>query len=102
MKPGSSLRVSQSVLLSFLSILLTFGAPSRAQGNGHNERDHAKVVGGYFEEWGIYYAGYNVANLQQNGVAEKLTHLTYAPTRGRSIAISPGTVAKTMAAGLRP
>jgi chitinase len=78
MKPGSSLRVSQSVLLSFLTILLTFGTPLRAQDNGHDERDHAKVVAGYFEEWGIYYAGYNVANLQQNGVAEKLTHLTYA------------------------
>jgi chitinase len=36
------------------------------------------VVGGYFEEWSIYGAGYNVANLQANGVADKLTHLTYA------------------------
>ena len=40
--------------------------------------DHAKILGGYFEEWGIYYAGYNIANLQQNGVAGKLTHLMYA------------------------
>ena len=37
-----------------------------------------KILGGYFEEWGIYYAGYNIANLQQNGVADKLTHLFYA------------------------
>jgi len=37
-----------------------------------------KIVGGYFEEWSIYYAGYNIANLQQNGVAGKLTHLIYA------------------------
>jgi chitinase len=37
-----------------------------------------KVLGGYFEEWGIYYAGYNIANLQQNGVADQLTHLFYA------------------------
>jgi chitinase len=37
-----------------------------------------KVLGGYFEEWSIYYAGYNIANLQQNGVADKLTHLIYA------------------------
>lgn len=35
-------------------------------------------MGGYFEEWSIYYAGYNIANLQQNGVAGKLTHLLYA------------------------
>jgi chitinase len=39
---------------------------------------HQKVLGGYFEEWSIYYAGYNIANLQQNGVADKLTHLIYA------------------------
>ena len=37
-----------------------------------------KMLGGFFEEWGIYYAGYNVANLQQNGVANKLTHFFYA------------------------
>ena len=37
-----------------------------------------KILGGYFEEWSIYYAGYNIANLQQNGVADKLTHLMYA------------------------
>src|ERR1019366_4773648 len=37
-----------------------------------------KILGGYFEEWSIYYADYNIANLQQNGVANKLTHLIYA------------------------
>jgi chitinase len=37
-----------------------------------------KILGGYFEEWSIYYAGYNIANLQQNGVAAELTHLLYA------------------------
>ena len=42
------------------------------------ERESGKILGGYFEEWGIYYAGYNIANLQQNGVADKLTHLMYA------------------------
>lgn len=41
-------------------------------------QDHSKILGGYFEEWSIYYAGYNIANLQQNGVADKLTHLMYA------------------------
>ena len=39
---------------------------------------NSKILGGYFEEWSIYYAGYNIANLQQNGVADKLTHLMYA------------------------
>jgi chitinase len=38
----------------------------------------SKVVGGYFEEWSIYGANFNIANLQANGVADKLTHLTYA------------------------
>jgi chitinase len=37
-----------------------------------------KILGGYFEEWSIYYANYNIANMQQNGVADKLTHLMYA------------------------
>jgi len=37
-----------------------------------------KILGAYFEEWSIYYAGYNIANLQQNGVANKLSHLMYA------------------------
>ncbi len=36
------------------------------------------IVGGWFEEWSIYYANYNIANMQTNGVADKLTHLFYA------------------------
>jgi len=34
--------------------------------------------GGWYEEWGTYYANYNVAQLQSNGVAGVLTHLIYA------------------------
>jgi chitinase len=41
-------------------------------------RYDGKIFGGYFEEWGINYAGYNIANLQKNGVADELTHLIYA------------------------
>jgi chitinase len=59
------------------------------------EEHDKKILGGYFEEWSIYYAGYNIANLQQNGVAGKLTHLMYAfanvtttPTAACSIADS--------------
>src|ERR1700732_3128017 len=37
-----------------------------------------KIFGGYFEEWGINYAGYSIADLQKNGVADELTHLIYA------------------------
>jgi chitinase len=39
---------------------------------------HSKIFGGYFEEWGVNYAGYNIADLQKNGVADELTHLIYA------------------------
>lgn len=47
----------------------------------------SKILAGYFEEWSIYAANYNVANLQNNGVADHLTHLLYAfgnvaPTSG--------------------
>ena len=43
-----------------------------------DDDDGRKVVGGYFEEWSIYFAGFNIANLQANGVADRLTHLNYA------------------------
>ena len=57
-------------LLAALLVLAACSIPSFAQ--------HRKILGGYFEEWSIYYAGYNIANLQQNGVANQLTHLFYA------------------------
>jgi len=41
-------------------------------------RHHGKIFGGYFEEWGIRYAHYNIADLEKNGVADQLTHLIYA------------------------
>src|ERR1035437_10377138 len=61
------------VALMTLLVLAACISPSFAQ--KHNQ---GKILGGYFEEWSIYYAGYNIANLQQNGVAGKLTHLMYA------------------------
>ncbi len=64
-----------SVFVVLTTILVFFAAvqPSLAQ-----DGKSGKILGGYFEEWSIYYAGYNIANLQQNGVADKLTHLIYA------------------------
>jgi chitinase len=41
-------------------------------------RHQSRIFGGYFEEWGINYAGYNIADLQKNDVAAELTHLIYA------------------------
>jgi len=40
--------------------------------------NQSEMVGAFFEESSIYYANYNIANLQQNGVANLLTHLFYA------------------------
>src|ERR1700723_4736176 len=82
-------RLLRGALLTVLSLVACI-SPSFAQ--NHNE---GKILGGYFEEWSIYYAGYNIANLQQNGVAGKLTHLmcafanvTTTPAPGCSIADS--------------
>jgi chitinase len=76
--------MSRNFLLSLRRVVLpTFLAfvssvyPSFAQNQNH-DLGRGKILGGYFEEWSIYYAGYNIANLQQNGVADKLTHLIYA------------------------
>jgi chitinase len=64
-------------ILSVLAAVFLFSVlPLRA--NEPENPQHTKVVGGYFEEWSIYGADFNVANLQTNGVAQKLTHLTYA------------------------
>jgi hypothetical protein len=66
------LKASQAIAMGVL-LLLANAVCTSAQ-----EPYQGKILGGYFEEWGIYYAGYNIANLQQNGVADKLTHLMYA------------------------
>jgi len=68
MPKSFSPRSCQIILLTLLTLLASV-VPSVAED---------KILGGYFEEWSIYYAGYNIANLQQNGVADKLTHLLYA------------------------
>src|SRR6202049_772209 len=65
-------RLLRGALLTLLALAASI-FPSYAQNH-----DQGKILGGYFEEWSIYYAGYNIANLQQNGVAGKLTHLMYA------------------------
>jgi chitinase len=65
-----SLHSCRVVLVGVVTLIASV-VPAFAQNNN-------KILGGYFEEWSIYYAGYNIANLQQNGVAGKLTHLIYA------------------------
>jgi chitinase len=70
----------------FMTVLLAYGTPSLARDHAH-DRDEQKILAGYFEEWSIYGANYNVANLQTNGVASDISHLIYAfgnvaPTSG--------------------
>jgi chitinase len=62
-------RVILATLLVLAGCLSSASAQSRTRG---------RVFGGYFEEWGVNYAAYNIADLQENGVAEELTHLIYA------------------------
>src|SRR5580704_17383653 len=80
-----TMHISSRAMRLMLSMMLTgfliplFLTPTLSAGEqNQDENHHTKVVGGYFEEWSIYFAGYNIANLQANGAAGKLTHLTYA------------------------
>lgn len=77
LKLFARLRKFASTLL-LATLFFTLFVPLPATANEPENHHHSKVVGGYFEEWSIYFAGYNIANLQSNGVADKLTHLTYA------------------------
>lgn len=72
----SSHRLPRFVTLPLTNLLL--GALLLTTGGTAFADDGHKVVGGYFEEWSIYFANFNIANLQNNGVADKLTHLFYA------------------------
>jgi chitinase len=60
-----------ALCLLFLAVCF-LPAVSRAQG------PQQKVLAGFFEEWSIYYANYNIADLQANGVAGHLSHFVYA------------------------
>src|SRR5580692_12578380 len=73
-----AMRLVLSMMLTSFLIPLFLTPTLSASVQNQDENHHTKVVGGYFEEWSIYFAGYNIANLQANGVAGQLTHLTYA------------------------
>jgi chitinase len=61
-------------LFAALSTLAIYGIPAIAQ----TPNSQGKILAGFFEEWSIYYANYNLANLESNGSAAKLSHLVYA------------------------
>ena len=73
-----AIRLVLSILLASLLPALCLTLPLSADEHDRDKHHHTKIVGAYFEEWSIYFAGYNIANLQVNGVADQLTHLTYA------------------------
>lgn len=72
MRKISPLRVS--LVFASLIALAGFQAPAWAQQHEHQ----SKILAGWFEEWSIYYANYNLANLESNGSAARLSHLIYA------------------------
>jgi len=66
-----------------LALLLASSTPALAAADQSRDdqahhRDQSKILAGYFEEWSIYAANYNIANLQTNDVAAHISHLTYA------------------------
>jgi chitinase len=69
----SRFRVILCALAVVCAFLLLLGAaPTPAQ------QPQGKILGAFFEEWSIYYAGYGLANLESNGSAAKISHLIYA------------------------
>jgi len=63
----------------FVSLLLTVSAfPQTKLGQDNQPSTQGKVLAGYFEEWSIYYANYNLADLESNGSAARLSHLFFA------------------------
>jgi chitinase len=62
------------ILFAGLTALSTCAAPAIAQ----TRNSQGKTLTGFFEEWSIYYANYNLANLESNGSGAKLSHLVYA------------------------
>jgi chitinase len=64
---------------ALMLLVASFAAGARAQSEpALKKSEPPKILAGYFEEWSIYGANYNIANLQQNGVAGKVSHLIYA------------------------
>lgn len=57
-------------VLAGAALLLIHSNQAFAQSN--------KLLGAYFEEWSIYGANFNIADVQNSGAASELTHLLYA------------------------
>lgn len=86
--PRRFLPYTRRAVLTYITLAACF-----PQLFAQTSRHQGKIFGGYFEEWGIRYTGYNIADMEKNGVAEKLTHLIYAfgnviPTASPACAIA--------------
>ncbi len=58
--------------------LLLAGSFAQATETDRFPANRGKIVGAYFEEWSIYGANYNIADIQNSGAADVLTHVLYA------------------------
>ena len=90
----------RTVLFCLLSVTCVF--PSLAQAPRAD-----KIIGGYFEEWGIHYGGFTIADLQKNGDGVRVTadianftlaDIAYDSKTLRLIAEVSGTINVTVAA----
>ena len=80
--PNRFLQFLSVALCMSLLIMFASSVAALAQDAANN-----KILAGYFEEWSIYGANYNISNLQENGAANHISHLIYAfgnvaPTSG--------------------
>lgn len=69
------IRTSRSFSVAVVATVLLAGGPARA---ADDAKKSDKLLAAYFEEWSIYGADFNVADVQNSGAASKLTHLLYA------------------------
>lgn len=71
-------KARRPLLCTVLStLLLTCGVVPAAEPDSSSQYG-GRIVGAYFEEWSIYGANYNIADIQNSGAANVLTHALYA------------------------
>lgn len=66
------------LLASVSAILSLIGGVTLAAEKDSSTSSGHKIVATYFEEWSIYGANYNVADIQNSGAANVMTELLYA------------------------
>lgn len=78
MRRNTYTRISRiSILLAGFLLVSTIAAAAE-QNNTTTRTTSNKLLAAYFEEWSIYGADFNIADVQNSGAASKLTHLLYA------------------------